>query len=120
LYVSQPGDILLTEAIRLSSSSVSLPARIAGSISALVHTSRASLGPMPKMYRSEIAAGLLLGMSTPATRGIAHILSRPGLSALALLVLGVGADHPHHALAPHDAAVLATSSHRALDFHDRT
>src|SRR5437762_9241773 len=57
--------------------------------------------------------GLSGGMSTPEIRGMC------GLSLL-LLVLGVRADHAHHAFAAHDLAVLTNPSDAGAYFHDCT
>src|SRR5580658_4603624 len=54
-------------------------------------------------------------MSTPAIRGILRSYAKK--SALTLLVLGVGADHPHHALAAHNFTVFANPLDAASDFH---
>src|SRR5580765_8514356 len=52
---------------------------------------------------------LVLGRSTPAIRAI--VLSLP------LLVFLVRANHPHHAAAPDDLALVADSLHRRSYFH---
>src|SRR5512143_2132526 len=61
------------------------------------------------MYVRATSTRFSRGMSTPAMRAIA--------SALPLLVLGVGADHHHGAVAPDDLAVVATRLDGRSDLH---
>src|SRR5215210_8340088 len=79
------------------------------------------------MYVSPISIRLFTGRSTPTTRAISvqspkkqfgrisnlKFLKLP----LALLVLGVGADHAHHALAVDDLAVVAHLLDRSPNLH---
>src|SRR5215213_8454131 len=72
------------------------------------------------MYVSPIPILLLTGRSTPTTRAI--LVLSPSLKSkirlpLALLVLGVGADHTHHALAVDDLAVVAHLLDRSPNLH---
>src|SRR5208283_5914320 len=64
------------------------------------------------MYVRPISARLRAGRSTPAMRAIGF-----PLLPLPLLVLGVGADHPHHALAVDDLALVTNLFNRRPDFH---
>src|ERR1700730_530510 len=58
------------------------------------------------------------GRSTPAIRAIAVVsLLAPGL-ALALLVFRVDADHPHHAFAVDDLALITNLFYRCSYFHN--
>src|ERR1700730_11634891 len=58
------------------------------------------------------------GRSTPAIRAIAVVsLLAPGL-ALALLVFRVDADHPHHAFAVDDLALVTNLFYRCSYFHN--
>ena len=60
------------------------------------------------------------GTPSPASDGQASgtaLPNRPGGLALALLMLGVFADHHHAALALDDLALFADGLHRRTDFH---
>src|SRR5580704_4993504 len=64
------------------------------------------------MAVSPIQSRLLGGRSTPAIRAILPPLS------LALAVLGVGTDHPHHAAPMNDLGLHANVLSRCPDLHD--
>src|SRR5471030_1603987 len=72
--------------------------------------SRARERPMPKIAVNAMAACWWFGMLMPAIRAMFYssliVAGSAGL-ALALLVPRIGADHAHHALAPHDLALAA-------------
>src|SRR5262245_55143863 len=99
-----------------TSSSLRLSVRVSGLSPAFATISFARKRPMPKMYVSAISIRLLRGKSTPAIRAIP--LMPPRLSALALLVARVGADHAHGALAADDLALATNTSDGCSNFHD--
>src|SRR5260370_18802819 len=71
--------------------------------------------PMPKIAVSAISACCWLGILMPAMRAMGetfnYIRFNKVLSTLALLVARIRANHPHHALAPHDLALAADLLH---------
>src|SRR5436309_10514155 len=105
-------------AMRATSSSVSSFALRCGLTLALLQTSSAVVGPMPRIYRSEIWVGFSLGRSTPRIRGMHGLLDNRSRSPkasgytelpLTLLVTRVGADDVHAPLPLHQLAILANS-----------
>src|SRR5438093_12211875 len=63
------------------------------------------------MYRNETPTFFWSGISTPMIRAITRPL------ALTLFVARVGANHAHHALAPHNLAALTQSFHGWFYLH---
>src|SRR5688572_12527441 len=85
------------------------------------HIACARARPMPKIAVSAISACWWLGMLMPAMRAIGgtrnYICLVKVLSTLTLLVARIGANHPHHALAPHDLALAADPFDRGHYLH---
>src|SRR5512140_2178233 len=67
--------------------------------------------PMPKIAVNAMEACCWFGMLIPAIRAMCL--------PLALFVTRVGADHAHHALAPHDLALAADFLDGSLNSHRR-
>src|SRR5258706_1578497 len=75
----------------------------------------------PKIVVSAMAAWCWFGIMMLAIRVMSVLCyGARRLSALALVVARVGADHAHHALAPHDLALAADFLDRSLDSHSRS
>src|SRR5438552_10400034 len=91
--------------LEICSRSLSISASVRSLIFAEILTPAASQierardRPTPKIAVSAMAACWWFGMLMPAIRAMTCPLS------LTLLVARVGADHAHHALAPHDLAL---------------
>src|SRR5262252_9132945 len=100
-------------AIWAISESESSLARRCGVMLSFSHTSRAVVGPSPRMYRREMWVILSGGMSRPWIRGM--VLAR--LSALPLLVSGVSADDPHDTLPLDQLALIANPADARSHLH---
>src|SRR4051812_16934094 len=100
---------------RLISSSERSRALRCGSRPALSHSRRASDGPTPYRYRSEMWVGLSDGKSTPMIRGIAR-----NSLALPLLVPRVGADDQQLPVPAHQLAVFADALDAGPNLHHPT
>src|SRR5829696_6714483 len=74
------------------------------------------------MYGSAASTRLSRGRSTPAILATLHILRGPrerGRLTLPLLMPRIHANHPNHAVAPDDLALLTSASYRSSYFHVR-
>src|SRR5215510_4255677 len=102
----------MTVRMRFTSSSLKSRTRLSTSTPASPRILFDRERPIPKIYVRPISARLFAGRSTPAMRAIL-----PPCLTLPLLVLRVSADHPDHASAVNNLAIVTHFLYRCPDLH---